>query len=76
MNDTSATKILLRPEEAADRLAIGRTQLFELLRSGELASITVGRLRRIPVAACEEFVARRAITTTDRSGAGDEGLMP
>jgi len=48
--------VLLRPEEAARALAIGRTAVFELIRSGRLRSVKVGGLRRIPVTALDEFV--------------------
>jgi excisionase family DNA binding protein len=39
--------VLLTVEEAARRLRIGRTTCFRLL-AGELESVTVGRLRRVP----------------------------
>jgi excisionase family DNA binding protein len=52
------TLLLLTPERAAERLDIGRTRLYELLASGELESVKVGRSRRIPAAALVEFVAR------------------
>jgi excisionase family DNA binding protein len=50
--------VLLTPEDAAAALGIGRTRLYELLSSGRLASVQLGRSRRIPVAAIHEFVAR------------------
>lgn len=50
--------VLLTPEVAAERLACGRTKIYELLRSGELESVKVGRLRRIPAEALAEYVAR------------------
>ncbi|MEU1558204.1 excisionase family DNA-binding protein [Streptomyces scabiei] len=52
------TLALLTVEEAARRLRIGRTTCFALVRSGELESITVGHLRRVPVDAIPEFVTR------------------
>jgi excisionase family DNA binding protein len=59
MNDDTS-RVLLRPEEAAQRLGIGRTQLFRLLKDGHLESIRVGRLRRIPVGALQRFVDGRS----------------
>ncbi|MDX3841804.1 MULTISPECIES: helix-turn-helix domain-containing protein [Streptomyces] len=53
------TLVLLTVEEAARRLQIGRTTCFALVRSGELESITVGHLRRVPADAVPEFVTRR-----------------
>ncbi|MCX4590880.1 helix-turn-helix domain-containing protein [Streptomyces sp. NBC_01549] len=53
------TLALLTVEEAARRLQIGRTVCYRLISSGELESITVGHLRRVPADAVPEFVARR-----------------
>ena len=53
------TLVLLTVEEAARRLRIGRTVCYQLIRSGELESITVGTLRRIPADAPAAYVARR-----------------
>ena len=50
--------MLVRPEDAARVLGVGRTKVYELMRSGALRSVRVGGLRRIPVAALDEFVAR------------------
>lgn len=52
------TLVLLTVEEAARRLRIGRTVCYRLISSGELESITVGHLRRVPVDAVPEFVTR------------------
>jgi len=52
------TLSLLTVEEAARRLQIGRTTCYGLIRSGELESVPVGRLRRVPADAVPEFVAR------------------
>ncbi|MEV5877826.1 helix-turn-helix domain-containing protein [Streptomyces sp. NPDC052101] len=54
-----STLVLLTVEEAARRLRIGRTVCYRLIRSGELESITVGHLRRVPADAPAEYVARR-----------------
>lgn len=37
---------------------IGRTKTFELIKSGELRTVTIGRRRFVPVTAIEEYVAR------------------
>ena len=49
-------RLLLRPEEAAEVLAIGRTKLFELLATGQLESVLIGTARRVPREAAERFV--------------------
>jgi excisionase family DNA binding protein len=50
--------LLVRPEDVTRVLGIGRTKVYELIRSGALRSVRVGGLRRVPVAALDEFVAR------------------
>ncbi|MGW6221762.1 helix-turn-helix domain-containing protein [Streptomyces olivaceus] len=52
------TLVLLKVEEAARRLRIGRTMCYALIRSGELESVPVGRLRRVPADAPAAYVAR------------------
>ena len=50
--------ILLTAEEAAGRLRIGRSMLYELLSSGQIESVRINRSRRIPVTALEGYVRR------------------
>jgi excisionase family DNA binding protein len=50
--------LLVRPEDAAAALGIGRTKVYELMRSGMLRSVKLGGLRRIPATALAEFVAQ------------------
>jgi excisionase family DNA binding protein len=52
------TGLLLTPEQAAHELGLGRTRLFDLIRSGALQSIQIGRSRRISRKALERFVAQ------------------
>jgi excisionase family DNA binding protein len=49
-------ELLLTPTEAARRLSLGRTRLYQLIGSGELASVRVGKLRRIPARALRAYV--------------------
>ncbi|MFI1946875.1 helix-turn-helix domain-containing protein [Streptomyces virginiae] len=53
------TLVGLTVAEAARRLGMGRTKLYEYVASGEIASVKIGSLRRIPAEAVNEFVARR-----------------
>lgn len=53
-----AEQIVLTVEEAAQRLGVGRTLMYALVKSGDIKSISIGRLRRIPCDALEEFVSR------------------
>ncbi|MET9695601.1 excisionase family DNA-binding protein [Streptomyces sp. NPDC006529] len=57
-----STLVLLTVEEAAYRLRIGRTYCYRLISTGQLESVPVGRLRRVPADAVIEFAAnlRRA----------------
>ncbi|MFC0864628.1 helix-turn-helix domain-containing protein [Sphaerimonospora cavernae] len=50
--------LLVRPEEAAKLLGIGRTKVYALMRCGALRSVRIDGLRRIPATALAEFVAR------------------
>ncbi len=51
-------KVLLRIDEAAALLGVGRSFLYALVQRGEIGSVKLGRARRIPVTALEEFVQR------------------
>lgn len=51
---------LLTVEEAAEILRIGRTSLYELLKEGELRSLTIGRKRFLTRAEVARFKAVRA----------------
>lgn len=51
-------RLLLTPREAAAALGIGRSMLYELLRTGELPSVRIGSCRRIAAADLSDLVAR------------------
>ncbi len=53
-------RLLLTVEEAAQRLGIGRSFAWELVRRGELPSVRLGRLVRIPVGALDEWIQRKS----------------
>ena len=60
MNESCITDdlLLVTPEEAARRLSVGRTTIYELMASGALQSVTIGRCRRVPVSSLSSFVNR------------------
>jgi excisionase family DNA binding protein len=51
-------KLLLDIKEAAERLNIGRSLLYQLVIRGEIASVKIGRARRIPIKALDAYVER------------------
>jgi excisionase family DNA binding protein len=51
-------RVLLTAEEAAERLGIGRTLMFKLIRTGEVESVQIHRLRRVPTSAIDDYAAR------------------
>ncbi|MFE3829556.1 helix-turn-helix domain-containing protein [Streptomyces sp. NPDC059092] len=50
---------LLTVPQVMARLRLGRSAAYDLLRTRQLASITLGRARRIPAHALTEFVHAR-----------------
>ena len=50
------TKLLLTITEACQVLAISRSKFYDLLNSGHLPSVHIGRSRRIRMTDLEEFV--------------------
>ncbi len=52
-------RLLLTIEQAAQRLGVGRSTMYGLLVDGEIESINIGRLRRIPPDALTEYIDRQ-----------------
>jgi excisionase family DNA binding protein len=48
---------LLRAHEVARLLGIGRSKTYELIARGELPSLRIGRLVRVPRHALERWIA-------------------
>lgn len=51
------TAALLTPKDAARMLSLGRSRVYELIASGDLPSVKVGRSRRIRLVDLERYVA-------------------
>jgi len=49
-------QVLLRLPEAAAILGLSRSSIYKLVMSKRLASVLIGRSRRIPAQAVEEYV--------------------
>jgi len=70
----TVNKLLLRPEEAAEVLSIGRSKVYELMGTGVLVSVRIGTSRRIPVDALSEFVQELRRSSGAGQPAGSAGL--
>ncbi len=62
-----AGKLLLTVTEAAARLGIGRTLMYDLISTGEIPSVRVGRLRRVRTADLEEYAVELKPAPVGRS---------
>jgi excisionase family DNA binding protein len=61
MTDTqppTAPRVMLTAEQAAEAIGVGRTTMFALIKSGEIKSIRIGRLRRVPLDSIEAYTNR------------------
>ena len=58
-------RLLLRPAEAAEAIGVSRSRMYELLASGDVPSIRVGRTVRIAVAALQAWIAERLRTDAE-----------
>jgi excisionase family DNA binding protein len=52
-------RLLLRIPEVAETLGIGRTKIYDLIATGELPTIHVGRAVRISVSTLQKWVEAR-----------------
>lgn len=70
-------KLLLTPEDAAlvlsIVLSIGRSKLYELLATGALRSVRIGKSRRIPAEELAAYVQRLAGTEPSEPRALEPG---
>jgi excisionase family DNA binding protein len=61
-------ELLINVIEAARRLGIGRSKLYQLIGKGEIASLNIGKSRRVVVADLTAFVERRIAKQGVHSG--------
>lgn len=54
----AVTDELLTVPEVMARLRLGRSTVYDLIRSRRLVSLTIGRARRIPAASVRALIAR------------------
>lgn len=55
--EMTATGKLLKVGEAAERLSLGKSKVWELVARGELASVKIDGARRISERAVDDFIA-------------------
>jgi excisionase family DNA binding protein len=60
MTDALAAEVarLNNVEQVQARLGVGRSTVFDLIASGQLRSVKVGRRRLVPEQAIRDFIAR------------------
>ncbi len=63
-----AEPMLLSVPQTMEQLNLSRTVLYELIRSGRLMSVTVGRKRLIPSGEIRSYVARLVAEAVARRG--------
>ena len=56
-------KLLLTPESAAEVLSVGRTKVYQLMATGELRPVRIGKCRRVPMSAVVELVQHLEVET-------------
>lgn len=54
-------RVLLTVDEAAERLHIGKTKTYALVKTGKIESVLIGRLRRIHIDAINTYAARLVV---------------
>ena len=66
-------RILYRPVEAAEAIGISRARLYELMNSGEIPSVRVGNVKRVPVDKLREWVDRQSGAQDEHASGGPRG---
>lgn len=57
-------RLLWRVPECAEAIGMSRAKCYELVASGEIPSVQIGGVRRVPVDALRERIARRLAEQT------------
>lgn len=66
-------KLLLKPDEVVQMLGVGRSQVYRMLRSGELPVVKIGASVRVPVAGLKVWLIERGISIP--SGIFESGVV-
>lgn len=57
-HEPETAPILLTLKEASKALRISSSKMYDLIRSGQLRTVQIGRRRLVPVASIDAFVSR------------------
>lgn len=67
-------RVLLRIPEVADALSVSRTVVYELIGTGEISTVHIGRAVRIPAASMHAYADKLVAEQSEgRHGALDGG---
>lgn len=58
MEQLDRPRILYKVDDAAALLSVSPSRVYELIRSGQLRTVTIGKSHRIPARSLDDFVAR------------------
>lgn len=72
MNEELTTVMprLLTVRQAAFVMSISRAHLYGLLMRGEIGSCKIGRARRIPLSAIDEWIAKQVAEAAEEAHSG------
>jgi excisionase family DNA binding protein len=59
-NNLDTSKLLLRAEEVAAKLSVGRATAYEMMAGGVLPTVKIGRSVRVPLRALEAWVEEQS----------------
>ena len=55
----AVARLLYRPVETAEAIGVSRSRVYELIAKGDIPSIKVGGVTRVPVDSLRDWVARQ-----------------
>ena len=67
-SNSMAEELLLTPEEAFKSIKVKRAKGYQMIASGELLSIKIGRLRRVPVDSLRQWIESKM----EEANSGDD----
>jgi excisionase family DNA binding protein len=58
-NADTVKRLLLRPREVADLIGVSRSTAYELINTGQIPSLRIGGMLRVPAAGLEQMIIER-----------------